>query len=79
MKMNFMKKKSIVGASREGRAGGYKEFDDEEIKETRKRRKEAEEVRRLCPHFGVHTSCDVYYLVYFSDKVGDGDDDDILR
>ena len=45
---------SFLGARREGRAGGYKEFDDEEIKETRKRRKEAEEVRCLCLHFGAH-------------------------
>lgn len=29
---------------REGKAGGYKEFDEAEIEETRRRRKELEEV-----------------------------------
>lgn len=35
---------SFVLVSREGRAGGYKEFDEAEIEETRRRRKELEEV-----------------------------------
>lgn len=30
---------------RGGRAGGYKELDEEEIEETKRRRREAEEVR----------------------------------
>ncbi|CAI5940804.1 unnamed protein product [Closterium sp. NIES-64] len=33
------------GGAREGRGGGYKELDEAELEETRKRRKEAEEVR----------------------------------
>lgn len=32
--------------NRGGRAGGYKELDEEEIEETRRRRKEAEAVRK---------------------------------
>jgi hypothetical protein len=32
---------------REGRAGGYKEFDEAEIEETKRRRKELEEVGGL--------------------------------
>lgn len=38
--MNF---KSLA-ACREGRAGGYKEFDEAEIEETKRRRRELEEV-----------------------------------
>ena len=58
---------SFLGARREGRAGGYKEFDDEEIKETRKRRKEAEEVRCPCLHFGVYIFC--YGTPISSDRI----------
>lgn len=35
---------SIALFDRGGRAGGYKELDEEEIEETRRRRREAEEV-----------------------------------
>lgn len=32
---------------RGGRAGGYKELDEEELEETKRRRREAEEVRSI--------------------------------
>lgn len=35
------------GGAREGRAGGFKEFDEAEIKETKRRRREQEEVFSL--------------------------------
>jgi hypothetical protein len=36
------------GGAREGRAGGYKEFDEAEIEETKRRRRELEEVCAVC-------------------------------
>lgn len=38
-------------ACREGRAGGYKEFDEAEIEETKRRRKELEEVLFFFPAY----------------------------
>jgi len=38
---------SLFGC-REGRAGGYKEFDEAEIEETKRRRRELEEVCAVC-------------------------------
>ena len=34
---------------REGRGGGYKELDEQELEEARRRRREAEEVRVFAP------------------------------
>ena len=38
----------IIDFQRGGRGGGYKELDEDEIEETRRRRREAEEVRKRC-------------------------------
>ena len=41
---------------REGRAGGYKELDEAELEETKRRRREAEEVSDLTLAFNFRVS-----------------------
>lgn len=49
---------SLLCGSRVGRGGGYKELDEEELEETKRRRKEAEEVR--CSFFDL---LNVFYTI----------------
>lgn len=46
---NTIYSRLIYLLSRGGRGGGYKELDEEELEETKRRRREAEEVRSVCP------------------------------
>lgn len=49
----------VVLFNRGGCAGGYKELDEEEIEETRRRRREADEVDDLLTFYG-----DLFSLIF---------------
>jgi hypothetical protein len=44
---------SITSLCRGGRGGGYKELDEEELEEVRRRRKEAEEVWHILLYYSI--------------------------
>lgn len=58
---------------RGGRGGGYKELDEEEIEETKRRRKEAEEVRSTCTIIGLKLLNIFWFTVFLFQYQDDGE------
>lgn len=59
-----IKSSCLFSFGRGGRAGGYKELDEEEIEETKRRRKEAEEVALNCSMSSNDSFYESFMVIY---------------